>query len=201
MLMLLALSACDPNPQQGNHTTDASTDGPLWEAVYSPQKRSLGDSITIAAQQTLMANVKAAMKRGGPTEAVDFCNVHAMPLTDSLSAHYGVQISRISSQNRNPENAPADAIDKDMLALWAKQKENGEALATKMTLVKGQDEQLRFYKPIAIGMPTCLKCHGQPGTDIAPETLSMIRKRYPDGQATGYRQGDLRGSWKVVFEE
>ena len=160
---------------------------------------ALGDRITDASQKTLLGNVKSAMQRGGPSEAVEYCNVRAMPLTDSLSTAYGVVIGRISRRNRNPDNTPRDEIDKEILQLYHKRYEKQQALQTR--LVKGQDGHLRFYKPIFIGMPTCLKCHGDPKTDIAPATLKLLDEKYPYDEARGYHQGDLRGMWKVVFNK
>ncbi|MFW5659709.1 MAG: Tll0287-like domain-containing protein [Bacteroidota bacterium] len=197
LLLSLVLFACDGDTRdQKAHAESAE---PLWVDVNDSSRLALGDSITDASQKTLLGNVKSAMQRGGPPEAVEYCNLQAMPLTDSLSKVYGVTISRISERNRNPDNTPNDGVDKEILQRYHKHFEAQQALQTR--LVKGQDDQLRFYKPIFIGMPTCLKCHGDPNSDIAPATLKLLDEKYPQDEARGYKQGDLRGMWKVTFKD
>jgi len=56
-----------------------------------------------------------------------------------------------------------------------------------------------YYKPIKIGMPACLNCHGTEGKEIAMKTLVAIRQKYPDDLATGYKEGEFRGMWKITF--
>ena len=53
-----------------------------------------GDSITNRVQKLLLTNVMQAINEGGPSNAVAFCNVHAMPLTDSLAEEYNCLIQR-----------------------------------------------------------------------------------------------------------
>jgi len=47
----------------------------------------------------------------------------------------------------------------------------------------------RVYKPLPTGK-VCLKCHG---TNIDPKIAETIKKFYPKDQATGFKEGDLRG--------
>jgi hypothetical protein len=56
-----------------------------------------------------------------------------------------------------------------------------------------------YYKPILIGMPTCLKCHGSE-KEIDSKTLEIINDRYPNDLAKGYKMGDFRGAWKIEFD-
>ena len=73
------------------------------------------DSITTVSQQALLTTVQLHMKKGGPTAAVEYCNVYAVPLTDSLSNKYKVKISRISDRNRNPTNIATNDTERDLL--------------------------------------------------------------------------------------
>ena len=66
------------------------------------------------------------------------------------------------------------------------------------TLINMGDKRI-YYKAIRIEMPACLQCHGTK-EDISPETLSIIRKKYPTDRATGFKMGDYRATWKLVFE-
>lgn len=152
----------------------------------------LGDSISGEAQKTLLQNVSKAMQAGGPEYAVDFCHLEAMPLTDSISLKHGVSIRRLTDKNRNPENRIRTDDDKEA---WEYIK------AEKNEFIRqDQDGSVSYYKPINIGMETCLTCHGKPGK-IPAETLEIIRQKYPEDLATGYEMGDLRGMWKITMKK
>lgn len=149
-----------------------------------------GDAITAKMQEVLLQNVQSAMKKGGPEFAVDFCNTRAIPLTDSISENQHVRITRLSDKNRNPSNALSDAMD---VEAWKQLKTD------KKTFVKqSEDGKIQFYKPIELGMPACLKCHGTT-KEISPETATVIAQKYPEDKAIDYSLGDLRGMWKVEF--
>jgi hypothetical protein len=47
-----------------------------------------------------------------------------------------------------------------------------------------------------IAVPVCLNCHG-PGETINPEVRKVLSARYPEDQATGFQDGDLRGAISV----
>lgn len=154
--------------------------------------RQKGAEVTKQAQATLLTNVARAMQNGGPQNAVAFCNLNASSLIDSLNRVQQCKITRISNKNRNPQNAAKNNTDKKILAVF----ETGAATDT----VIQSGKHLVYYKTIRVGMPACLKCHGQSETDIAPATLAKLQTLYPNDLATGYRLNDFRGAWKVVFE-
>ncbi|HLT93250.1 MAG TPA: DUF3365 domain-containing protein [Membranihabitans sp.] len=149
-----------------------------------------GDSIALNTQAVLMQNVAKAIQQGGTEYAVEFCNTRALPLTDSVAGHMNVRIQRLSDKNRNPANSIQTTLDS--LAWDRIQSGNDKVLE--------QDEKgdVYYYKPISIAMPTCLKCHGG-NAEISESTQAVIAAKYPDDKATGYRQGDLRGMWKIQW--
>ncbi len=154
-----------------------------------------GDSIALLAQQKLITNVLAAIERGGHAYAVEFCQLNAAVITDSVSQGNKVQITRISTKNRNPMNAvrthtDSMAIQQVMEAIAANRDPKSLVFMT-------NSDSAIFYKPIKIGSPACLSCHGDPDKDIGAETLLAIREKYPDDRATGYGSGDFRGLWKI----
>lgn len=155
--------------------------------------RKLGDSLSLQAQQVLVRNLLGAIQKGGSDYAVDFCSERAMPLTDSLSKKYKVRIQRISVKNRNPKNA-ASLFERKLLESFA------SANSPKDTLLQ-TPKGIIYYKPIRVAMPTCLQCHGNPKSDINSATLSTIKEKYRFDKATGYALNDLRGAWKLSFEE
>lgn len=180
LLAITALSACSNHKQQ-----------PIAEEEKAALML-LGDSISMEIQNVLLQNVGEAIQKGGTDYAVEFCNIQAMPLTDSIADHLNVYIQRLSDKNRNPANAIQTQMDsiawekiKSEKADFTEQDKNGEVY---------------YYKPILIAMPTCIKCHGGK-TDITESTQKMIAQKYPDDKATGYQMGDLRGMWKIKLKE
>lgn len=153
---------------------------------------ALGDSITTQVQAVLLKNVSEAMGKGGPAYAIDYCNVNAIPLTDSLSKAFHVEIQRLSDKNRNPVNALASDADQKA---WSKISADKKAFAE-----LNEAGDVLYYKPIFTGMPACIKCHGGEN-DIAADALQLIREKYPNDKATGYQMGDLRGMWKIKFNK
>lgn len=179
-ILALALGTISCNENASIHVEEIS---PAKTIDYE----HIGDSLTTNAQAVLLSNVAGAIQNGGFAHAVDFCNLRATLLTDSLSSE-SFTISRISEKNRNPKNA---ASEMELNILQNFTTENNH------TLVENDGKHI-YYKAIRIGMPICLKCHGTPET-LDTEASKMISDRYPNDKATGYKEGDLRGSWKVVF--
>jgi len=159
------------------------------ESAVSIDYQAKGDSLTSIAQALLLKNVQSAMKSGGPVHAIDFCNVRATPLMDSLSQAQGVKISRISVDYRNRMNKPSSRERALLLELQTKSKAD--------TLIA---ENNTYYKSIKVFSSACLKCHGSVEEDIALATLNKIREVYPSDYAVGYSLGDYRGAWKVEFD-
>lgn len=154
--------------------------------------RARTEQITGAAQKTLFANVQAAMKEGGPSNAVEFCNLRAMPLTDSLSQEYKAYIERISFRNRNPGNIAKSTLDSTAL----RKLKDGEKY------FEGKYQGSRIaYKPIYLKKEGCLKCHGEPGKDINARTMAVLKERYPNDHAKNYTLNDFRGAWKITYQE
>lgn len=152
-----------------------------------------GKELSNQAQATLLANVGQAIQKGGPQYAVEFCNLKASSIIDSLNQANNCSISRVSDKNRNPQNLLSSKTDKELWSVF----ENSNQMDT---LIKVQ-KKLVYYKRINIAMPACLKCHGKPGTDINLATGSKIKDLYPKDLATGYQLNDFRGLWKIEFQQ
>ena len=183
-LIMLFFASCNPKQQQ------TAVAGNEIDTLVFIQK---GDSIAALMQEVLLQNVMQATKVGGPAFAVAFCNERAMPLTDSLSERYNCRIQRISAKYRNQANKPTENDEAVLLQL-------NTSNATK-PILKSENGERIYYKPIKIAMPACLNCHGNEGKEIALQTMEAIRKKYPDDLATGYKEGDFRGMWKITFPE
>lgn len=184
MALIFFLLSC--NPKSSNKTGNE-------QVTDTAALLKLGDSITSAVQKVLLANVTNAMKSGGPSFAVTYCNQQAMPLTDSLAKKYNCLINRISDKYRNPANKPGtkeEGILATMLATTPMQ-----------PVLISESGKMIYYKPIKIAMPACLVCHGTAGREMDTKTMESILKLYPFDLATGYKEGDLRGMWKITFLE
>jgi len=173
--------------------------GPSVQADDFDKDAAVQDAKKIAKALggALQKELQAAMKAGGPVNALDACNVEAMPLTAQTSKDYGATVSRVSLKNRNPENAPDD-WQQPILQAFDERAANGEdpasmASATVEPLDNGK-QQLRFMKALPVG-GVCLACHG---AEIDAKTRAKIDELYPDDKATDYSLGEIRGAIVVV---
>ena len=144
----------------------------------------------------LKLELKAAMREGGPGNAVRVCNTKAPQIAAEFSQKYGWRIGRTSLKLRNPNDAP-DAWEMKVLQEFEKRKAAGEDIRTleyaEIVRTDGK-KQFRYMKAI----PTekvCLTCHG---TEIEPEEAAALKKFYPHDQATGFMEGDIRGAFTVT---
>lgn len=156
-----------------------------------------GKEIAQASFKALSGKLSQQMKAGGPAKAIPFCNVEAMPLTDSLSNSYNVSIKRTSDKFRNPKNEPTE----EELAIITKYKEmksNGAFLEPKVE--QDANKTVHFYAPI-LTSNKCLACHGKLEEQLTISTDSIIKSLYPNDLATGYGDEELRGIWSITFNK
>lgn len=159
-------------------------------------------TITRSASTELMTELKShlqqAMKAGGAAEAVSFCSKQAIPLTDQVATQFSEDIA-IKRATLKPRNAANQADPWEVEAIHDLQAilDQGQELPPfrYQVIRDGDTVTYRGYVPIVINAP-CLGCHGDENT-MKPELLEQIRKLYPDGKATGYAAGDLRGVIRV----
>ncbi|MFW5831841.1 MAG: c-type heme family protein [Prolixibacteraceae bacterium] len=156
-----------------------------------------GADISTEAQAALLSNVSRAMQKGGPEYAVEFCNLQASSIVDSLNQLYNTEIGRVSAKNRNPQNDLKNDTEKELWNIMAKKIKAGKAHDTLLVM----NDNLVYYKPIKTAMPACLNCHGTAGENINPATFEKIQTLYPEDKATGYDLNEFRGLWKIRFLE
>lgn len=147
-------------------------------------------------KKTLGGELKAAMERGGVAEAVDYCNVHALTLTDSIGKRYTATVKRVTDKPRNPANAANDA-ELAQMAKWRNLIATGDQ---RVVTAEESAEARNFYMPIKIDA-LCLNCHGIPGETLTAEHQVLIETKYPNDMATGYQLGELRGLWHISFKK
>ncbi len=144
----------------------------------------------------LKTELKAAMKQGGPTNAIQVCKNKAPQIAADISAKNGWRVARTSLKLRNPHNEP-DAWELKVLQEFEKRKAAGEEFKTleyaEIVTTDGK-QQFRYMKAIPTG-EVCLKCHG---SNIAPEVAATLDNFYPKDQARGFKEGDIRGAFTVT---
>ena len=188
-LLFLGIVSCT---EKSDKTSSTEKEEVITEKNY----QELGNNITNTSQKTLLTHVGSAMKMGGPLAAIQYCNINAMTITDSLSKAFDVRISRVTDKNRNSANV----LKNEDLTIW-KHYNSGEINIQMGDTVVAIEGKNVYYKPIYIANPVCLNCHGQSGTDIMDFTLAKIEEFYPEDLAKEYNLGELRGLWKVEFKK
>ncbi|WP_143959359.1 Tll0287-like domain-containing protein [Litoribacter populi] len=165
------------------------------EADVTRKAYEMGDEISTAAQQELMATLTKAIEEKGVEGAVEFCNLEALPLLENVGQKYNATIRRVSNRYRNPNDQP-DSDEDMILSAYEYNMEND--IKSEPNIQKIDNDQVLLYtKAITIPGQLCLNCHGEPGKDIAPEVMAKINQLYPDDKATGHAEGDLRGMWSI----
>ena len=155
-----------------------------------------GRAITRQAFALLSTNLAQAIASGGITNALPYCSERAYPLTELVAASNQVTLRRLTHKPRNPTNQASDA-ELDVLRGFQLALGRGEK---PMPVVRAAGtDTVAFYAPIVITNPLCLQCHGIAGQDIPPAVAALVQTLYPQDQATGFKLGDLRGTWRVDF--
>ena len=98
---------------------------------------------------------------------------------------------------RNPANA-ADNWELAVLKQFEARKTQGEP-ADKLEFFDVIDDDqgkktFRYMKAIPTGA-LCLNCHGE---HIPPEVDAKLKELYPNDQARGFKEGDLRGAFTLA---
>lgn len=178
--------------------TGALLAAPAWGDDNAARVESSRNAVKLL-QGALVTELQAAMKSGGPVQAIEVCHTRAAVIAEGISRETGMRVGRTSLKYRNPKNAP-DAWETKVLQDFEKRKAAGESPAKleyhEVVQMEGKPV-FRYMKalPVPEGAP-CLACHGQ---KLDPAVAARIKELYPQDQATGYKTGDLRGA--VTIEQ
>jgi cytochrome c553 len=175
---------------KGKHKQQAQTGDEEWPYAERGLKYAL------ATKAVLGKNLMGTIQKKGTLEALEFCNVRAYPLTDSMAVLHNATIKRVSDKPRNKNNkANSDELGyiNTFKTLVAEQKEISP-------IVKETKEDVHVYYPI-ITNTMCLQCHGKPETNIKPDVLKQIALLYPKDKAKSYSENQVRGIWNVSFKK
>ena len=145
----------------------------------------------------LKAELTSALASAGPTGAISVCRTRAPEIAARLSRESGAVVSRTALRVRNPANAPDD-LQRAILEQFAADLAAGRTempLEAAVEINRGGRIEHRYMRAIPMDA-MCLACHGQ---QLAPEVASAIASDYPEDQATGFEQGQLRGAFSVIW--
>lgn len=185
---LVILESC-----KSNNTSDSSNAiVAIVEPVVELNYLEIGRDLAIQTKSNLSLNLVTAISKDGSAGAVEFCNLRAIPITDSMSLVLDANIKRVSDQPRNPDNK-ANESELAYINQWKEAKKRGEEQPPVVNEINGK---IVGYYPIVTNQ-LCMQCHGIPKTDINVETLNKINKLYPSDQAIRYHENQIRGLFVV----
>lgn len=147
------------------------------------ENNAIIDQFQIQLKQQLMA----AIKEGGPSNAVEVCAVEAPSITAKLSAENGVLLQRVSTKNRNRGNKPSSE-DKEILKYFESKADTAHVFYSE----QGKDTSI--YARVIRTDGVCLACHGE---SISKDVKAALQQYYPNDLATGYGLGDIRGMFTI----
>lgn len=142
---------------------------------------------------TLRQELQAAMKEGGPVNAIDICHKRAPEIAADLSGKTGWDVHRTSLKPR--AKAP-DAWESTVLAKFDEQRAAGKSpdeMEFYEVVENNGKSQLRYMKALGTAA-LCLNCHG---SEVKPEVKAKIDALYPNDQAIGYQEGQIRGAVSI----
>jgi cytochrome c553 len=166
------------------------------EHVGQVKEKSFADiglEYALGTKKVLGENLMGTIQNKGTLEALAFCNIQAMPLTDSMSTKFNAEIKRVSDKNRNPNNS-TNAQELKYIDQFKKQMVAKQEIKP-VVLEKGN--KVQFYYPIETNT-MCLQCHGK---QVKPEVAKQILKLYPKDLALGYSENEVRGIWSITFNK
>ena len=137
-----------------------------------------------ALSTRLRERLSSTLASRGPLAAVEVCAQEAQSLRTAVEKEYGVRVGRASLKLRNPKDTAPPWVE-----AWLRAQQPGQTPAPISRIQSGTAQVLR---PI-LTEPVCLMCHGDPAA-MPQELRDALSKHYPQDQATGYRNGDLRGA-------
>ncbi|MDF1823512.1 MAG: DUF3365 domain-containing protein [Verrucomicrobiales bacterium] len=201
---VLSFAACaqeagSPKIDEGKIHVDRSGSGSLPVLSESKRKECMerGEEASSALMLNLGKQLKASMAGGDLMAAIAVCQSAAQPITSATGETFqGLSVSRTSLRVRNSDANRPDATDREILTQWARLSAQSQDIEPGIVQVSGTT--VRYYRPVFV-QEACLKCHG-PVEFIEKDVRDFLAEAYPDDEATGYEEGDLRGAFRVDID-
>jgi hypothetical protein len=110
----------------------------------------------------------------------------------AIGKENGWQVRQVATKFRNPDHAPANVQDRQVIDLFNRHPEiNGLWEPAR----NEQGAGLHYYRRINVE-PSCLACHGSKASRPV-----FVKANYPDDKAFDFKLGDLRGMYAVYMPE
>jgi hypothetical protein len=181
-LVILATAGCNDKSKETVKTTGVK-DNALQIIAGSILTESEKSGLLAAKEELftrLSGRLMNAMSTNGPAAAIEVCQVEAKSIAEEVGKGANVKIGRTGVRLRNTTNQPpswalklvADRTDTPVFA-------------------KLSDERSVALLPIKL-QAQCLMCHG-PSEQISSDVKEKLTELYPQDQATGFSEGELRG--------
>ncbi|MCU0714052.1 MAG: DUF3365 domain-containing protein [Pirellula sp.] len=181
-LVLFLTVGCTDNPIGPVTSTNAIDNAPAIVAGAVPSEQE--KSRLLAAKEELFKRLSGrlmtVMSEGGPAAAIEVCQVEAKSMAIEVGKETNVNIGRTGVRLRNTSNQPPS---------WA-QKLVDDRTETPV-FARLSNEHSVALLPIKL-QAQCLMCHG-PSDSLAIDVKQKLAKLYPQDQATGFSEGELRG--------
>ena len=162
------------------------------------KRQAAAEKASMAFLMELKGELTRQLKTGQPQAAVAVCTRVAPEIANRISREQGWKVTRVGTRVRNSMLGMPDAWEQTVLKRFQERAAKGEHYAA-MFHAEVVDEPggryFRFMKAIGV-KPVCLMCHGSKD-QIPAQVKSVLEKKYPHDQATGYRTGELRGAVSI----
>jgi len=196
-LLTIYLFACNNNGEQVRTESEPVTDMPdISQSRQEIDYLQEGRTIAEQSQAALAKNLIGAINTGGTDYAVEFCNVKAIPITDSMGNLLAASVKRVTDKPRNIAN---QAGQNELIQLTRMEEEMSAGGVPKPAVAEINGKMVGYYAIVTNEL--CTKCHGTKNETIEPSTLKKILALYPHDQAVGYRANELRGMWVVEMDK
>jgi cytochrome c553 len=159
------------------------------ESPPAPELKAQAAALVKDYAGQLKTALTSAIEAKGPEGALEVCNKQAPVIAAEISQKSGWSVGRTSLK---PRASAPDAYERGVMDAFEARIAKGEKAADLVSaevLDENGQKVFRFVKAIPTAK-MCLTCHGE---NIAPELKQKISALYPQDQATGFREGDMRG--------
>ncbi len=188
----LVLSGCQQEPAV--QVADSASVRPADDTLAKNAEIASVDELTaeqqeqhataLAAREALFTKLSgrlmSAIEKDGAAAAINVCKAEAPAIAEQVKREFGVDIGRTSFRLRNSMNPPPD---------WSSRFVAERAESPQFAALP--DNALGVLLPIKL-QQNCLLCHG-PQEQLADDVKAALALHYPNDEATGFLEGDLRG--------
>jgi len=188
LIIFVLLIACETNEVKISEPS----------AKETQKIKTIGDTLSKQLLVALKSELSAAIQEKGVVNAIQVCNIKALPITAEISKseEYTIDTKRTTTKYRNPQNKP-DEIEKHALDKYMEYQKNEQPLPEYYIhkISEGDKHYYNYYKPLKTA-GLCLLCHGDPQT-MDESLKDVINRLYPNDLATGYKEGDFRALLRI----